>query len=345
MTRSDASIKNLVKEIHKEAKKWDPNAGGGATHYYGQPTNKGNIGQSSNTDVMTMQHALQNLAQVVSSQINLQDVSSGDPRKEQEAKARDAFGVFLTKNYMRNTKVPGVEYDPNPKITDISQKRPDDPTRMSVVMDTMNRIGNPKKGEQFVDGVWGTRTNAAVCDAYAFASGLLDFVDDINRFATHKMQITYYDRPDLHEFATMVKANNSLSPDDKKKAALLVTQHVKAIQNMYNEVKNNILEHPAYRQFIESDTPYKTYGQKVTPQQIETLKKSFPQGFTINFGDGQTRLGVDALLSKDALIKAIQNAAPSAVQSGQLTPQSVVSQIWKQQSALLGSNPSSDPGY
>src|SRR5579864_493341 len=121
--------------------------GGGAAH---APSGRSYSGGGSS--IIKMQQALQNLAKDVASQINLQDVASGDPTKEQEAKNRDAFGVFLTKNYMRNSKVQGIEYDPDPKVTDVSQKRPDDPTRMSVVMDTMNRIGNEKKGEQFTDG-------------------------------------------------------------------------------------------------------------------------------------------------------------------------------------------------
>ena len=64
---------------------------------------------------MTMQHALQDLAADVSKQINLQQMISGNPKEQEEAKSRDAFGTFMTKNYMRNAAVPGVEYDPDRK--------------------------------------------------------------------------------------------------------------------------------------------------------------------------------------------------------------------------------------
>lgn len=305
-------------------------------HRGGAANNWGGVG--SNTAIMAMQHALQDLAQAVSSQINLQDVSSGDPRKEQEAKARDAFGIFLTKNYMRNTKVPGIEYDPDPKVTDVSQKRPDDPTRMSVVMDTMNRVGNPKKGEQFVDGQWGPRTNAAVRDVYAFASGLFDFVNDVNRFSTKKMQINSYNKESLQNLADMATVNNSLTLEQKSEAAPLVTQHVKAIKNMYEEVKNNVLEHAAYRQFIEADVPFKTYQPKfkVTSQQLELLRKSFPQGFMLDFGNIKIQLGIDDLINLQALQAKLQKIVPD----GKISPQQVVSQIWDQQKSL-----STDPGY
>jgi hypothetical protein len=286
-------------------------------------------GGGGNVNIMAMQQALQDLAQAVSSQINLQDAFSGDPRKEKEAKARDAFGVFLAKNYMRNTKVPGVEFDPNPKVTDVSQKRPDDPTRMSVVMDTMNRIGYPKKGEKVVDGAWGPRTNAAVRDAYAFASGLLDFVDDVNRFATKKMQITSYDRPSLAELEKAATPNNTLTPQQKIEAAPVVTQHVKAIKKMYDDVKKSILQHPAYQQFIEDSVPFKSYKSPVTPEQVNLVKQNFTEGFTVDLGAGPVVLPVDSLLSLNALKKMIPEGS-------KVTPEDIVSQIWKQQEKLLG---------
>lgn len=334
------NLKELVKSIERFAQApppppagafLDPNApgpfGGGTTRGHGSTGDHGEGGGGGNTAVMTMQHALQDLAQTVSAQINLQDVSSGDPRKEQEAKARDAFGVFLTKNYMRNTKVTGVEYDPDPKATDMSKKRPDDPTRMSVVMDTMNRIGTPKhRGEQFVDGNWGPRTNAAVRDSYAFASGLFSFVDDVNRFATNKMQIQSYSKDSLKNLEGMATVDNSLTPSQKSEAAPLVTQHVKAIKNMYEEVKNKVLEHAAYRQFIEQDVPFKTYkGRGVTPEQLAAIKKAFPQGFQLQFPEKHSGAAfyVEDFLSMDALKKALQR------QGGAVSPEEAIAAFAK----------------
>jgi hypothetical protein len=286
---------------------------------------------SGNTGIMAMQHALQDLAHDVSSQINLQDAFSGDPTKEQEAKERDAFGVFLTKNYMRNTNVSGVEFDPNPKITDVSQKRPDDPTRMSVVMDTMNRIGTPKRGEQFVDGDWGARTNAALRDAYAFASGLFSFVNDINRFAQKKMVIKSYTPDRLQSLEQVATEDNSLTPQQKSEFAPAIANEIKDIKKMYDEVKNQVLQHPAYQQFIEGSVPFKSFQPSVTQEQLDLLNKQFPQGFTINVGQTPTKIPVESLRSLDSLKKLVPNA----------NAQDIVSQIWKQQEKLLGP----DPGF
>lgn len=347
MTLSDKDLKNLVEEIKKEAARNPPpppptgwtSPGHSAAV---RPSGGGGSGtvMPGNVDVMAMQHALQDLAQDVSAQINLQDAFSGDPRKEQEAKSRDAFGVFLTKNYMRNTKVPGVEFDPDPNVTTVSQKSPDDPTRMSVVMDTMSRIGSPKKGERFVDGRWGRRTSAAVRNAYAFASGLFDFVNDINRFSTKKINIKSYSESALKELEGIARAEN-LTPQQKSELVPVITQHIKAIKSMYDEVKNHILQHPAYQQFIEGDVPFKTYQSTVTPQQVELLKKTFPQGFNVNFGWGNTFIGVDSLTSLDALKTWIHRAVPDAEAKGTITPEKIISQIWEQNAQLLGA----DPGF
>lgn len=305
------------------------------------PSGGGRGGYGGDVGIIAMQHALQDLATDVSSQINLQDVTSGDPRKEKEAKERDAFGVFLTKNYMRNTKVKGVEYDPDPKVTDVSKKRPDDPTRMSVVMDTMYRIGNPKKGERFDDGTWGPRTNAAVRDAFAFASGLFEFVNDVNRFATRKLNIKSYTASELAKLEEYAKEDpNALTPQQKKAAAPEVTKHVKSIKNMYDEVKNQILQHPAYQQFIEGSVPFKSY-YKVTPQQLSLLKKTFPQGIEVAFKDFASKITIDDLVNLDAVKAWMQRAAPDATKNGTLTPEAVVGAVWKAQEKLLGS----DMGY
>lgn len=366
-------LENLVKLIQKRAEDLDVPDAPGVAPTGSKPTSPSHSGATntwspgvggSSTAIMTMQHALQDLAQTVTAQLNLSDITNTDPndpnkvRKEEEAKARDAFGVFLAKNFMRNSKVPGIQYDPNPHATDVSKKSPDDPTRMSVVMDTMNRVGNPKRGEQFVDGNWGPRTNAAIRDAYAFASGLFDFVNDVNRYAKKKMQINSYNKESLQNLAQMATVDNSLTREQKEEAAPLVTQHVKAIKNMYQEVKNNVLEHPAYQQFIEKAVPYKTYAPRtsqVSPEQIAVLRKAFPQGFTVNVGGSQAKLDVDALLSVDSFKRAIQQVAPEAVQSGKITPQSVIAQIANQQGHVatpvesnqnaLALNTTSNPGY
>ncbi len=97
---------------------------------------------------------------------------------------------------------------------------------------------------------------------------------------------------------------------------------------MYEEVKNSVLEHPAYRQFIETDVPYKTYAQKISPQQIAVLRRAFPEGFSVNVGGAQAKIDVDALASADAFKKAIQQVSPEGMASN---PLAVIDQIATQQ--------------
>jgi hypothetical protein len=336
---SDNKIKSLVKQIRKMAEGAPPPPsdafiGGGGARAPGAP-GTGGTGTAQpqavvgDVSIIAMQQALQDLSVAVTSQINLPDVFSNDPRKAEEAKARDAFGVFLAKNYMRNSKVPGVEYDPDPNITDVNKKKPGNITRLSVVMDSMYRVGHPKKGERFTDGAWGPRTNASLRNAFAFASGLLDFVNDVNRFATRKLQ-TSYTQQNLKELEAYAQVDpNSLTPIQKKSAAPAVTQNVKAIKNMYDQVKNQILQHAAYQQFIEDSVPFKSYKSSVTQQQIDLVKQSFPNGFSVDLGNGPVNVPVDSLISLNTLKKTIP-------QGSKVTPQDIVHQIWKQQEKLLG---------
>jgi len=364
-------LKNLVKQIQKYASPPPPPPAGytssGPASDSGNPMpthggtssswGGGNI-RSGNTAIMAMQHALQDLAADVSHQINLSQVTSQDPREQEEAKARDMFSTFITKNYMRNSVVPGIEYDPNPNVRRMPDKTKtqDDPTRMSVVMDTMNRVGK-EKSESFVDGDWGPRTNAAVRDAFAFATGLFTMINDINHIVPPQKQIriSAYSQEALQSLAAAATSDNSLTPEQKSEAAPMVTQHIKAIKAMYDDVKNKFLQHPAYRQFIEHDVSYKTYSPTVSKEQIDLLKKYFPNGIDITIPDvAKTVVHIDNLVSPSALRNWMEQAMPSAVQTGKVNVNTIVNQIQQSlghmatptepQQGLLAQNPPG-PGY
>lgn len=340
--------------------------GHGTTSTFDPPQRGGHGGSSSSwsgggssTAIMTMQHALQDLAADVSKQINLSQVTSQDPREQEEAKARDMFSTFITKNYMRNTTVPGVEYDPDPNVRRMQDKMKsqDDPTRMSVVMDTMNRVGK-EKSESFVDGNWGPRTNAAIRDAFAFATGLFNMIDDINHLVPPEKQIhtSAYNKESLQNLGGMATVDNSLTPEQKSEAAPLVTQHVRAIKSLYDDVKNKFLQHPTYRQFIERDRSYKTYSPTaITKDQIDLLKNYFKNGIQITIpGVVKTVAQIENLISPEAFKTWMNNAMPTAVQEGKVTPAMVISKIEESlghvaspaepQQGLLAQNSPSEPG-
>lgn len=255
------------------------------------------------SEVKAMQEQLIKLAQSVITQLNLQEVSATDPmqdkRKQQEAMSRHSFGTFITKNYLRDSDVPGKEFDPNPKKTKLKDKSSSIPTHLSVVMDTMMRIGSPEPGENFADGDWGFRTNASLHNAYAFAQGMLKLANEF------KLRVTY-NQEELSKFAPLIpeddEAAKALSLEEKTNLAKQIIVHLKSIQKMYQEIRQGILERPEYQTFIEGDKPFISYkkGIVLTPEQLSSLQATFPS-WNIKLKDGSIKpIAVKDLLSVTA---------------------------------------------
>lgn len=249
-----------------------------------QPANKPQ--PTANAGIKAMQQALIDLSKAVTSQINVQEVATGDERQKQEASGRNSFGDFIAKNYLRDSDVPGVEFDPSPNKSQLSQKTPGEPSRMNVIMDTMKRIGNPKGGEFAVDGQWGPRTNAGVHNAYALAYSLLKLAADF------KLPIKSFTNEDLEAFKKEIpEEDKQLTILQKVEMAPYLTGVIKKIQAMYNEIKNGVLEKPAYRAYIENQQPFATYKNNkvnVTPEQIEALNGKYSFKITQNTEAGST---------------------------------------------------------
>lgn len=265
---------------------------------YGPPASSAGPAASpsryTDTNIQKMQEALITLAQTVVSQVKLQD--------------------FITKNYIQNSDVPGVQFG-------TPTKQPGDPNQLNVVMDSMQRIGNPKTGELKVDGNWGPMTNAALVNVYAMTQGLLKLASDF------KLPIRSYNSADLADLKNAVSPDNSLTPAEKKQDAPRVTAHLQAIAKMYIEIKNSILDKPGFRSFIEGDKPFITYQKSdnsFSPQQIATMKQAFPNGFTISMGDQDTKeqITIDDMLNIDSLKKWI-----AKFPNVKLDPVSVLAQV------------------
>lgn len=346
MTLTKEALQSLVDEIQKVAKPFAGKvgplpAGGGAAPAGGHPYTPGKTaptghagGGMGSAGVVDMQRAIIGLAKDVASQINVDQINSKDPNEQKEAKGRDAFGVFLAKNYMRSTRIPGVQFDPNAQKIKENEKNPQAATRMSVVMDTMSRIGGPlnaKGGEFTADGKWGFRTNAAVHNVYAFAASLFDFIKDINRFSPRKISPTSYSERDLQQLGNIAQADpNAVSQEEKMKFAPAVAAHVRAIQNMYHEIKNDVLEHPAFMQYIQEDDTFTQgpqQGASLTPQQMDSLRKRYPNGFSVptDTDGNKANIPVDDLVS----LQKVQQWL-SARPSSKLTPQGIVNHIQEQ---------------
>jgi hypothetical protein len=295
------------------------------------PTQQGPSGSTtpskySNPGIKKMQEALVGLAQDVTSQMKPQDMTAQGPKK-QEAEGRDSFGDFFAKHYLRNDKVPSVEFSPDPTKTNMADKDPRAPSKLNWVMDTMKRLGSGK-AETFVDGVWGPRTNASLVNAYALASGLLSLAKEF------KLPTQSYNEELLAELKIGVHGQDDLSVTKKIAFALPITDHLNRIRKLYNEVKQGILEKPEYRASIENDKPYVQYkDQNLTPQQLDALKQTYAQGFTIPVDNkgAAAKISVDDLATKDTLDKWI-----SQFPNAKLDPYNVLTQVSNQISKSSG---------
>ena len=237
-------------------------------------------------DIVTMQKELISLAKTVTDQVGAStlqappgskptSVPTGeDPSQDQkEAAGRLAFSNFITQHYISQSNLPAVEFDPNPKITNVDEKQPTKPKRMNVVMDTMSRVGGGKN-EFKTDGNWGPRTNAALRNAYALGFALL------------KMAKDFHYAPHAYTQGNLDRLKNLIPMDDKKISlttkitnAKKIIPNITGIHDLFNEVKEHILQKPAYRSYIEGTQPYATYqndqSANISPELIQDLDKKF----------------------------------------------------------------------
>lgn len=266
-------------------------------------------GSASSPAIKDMQEKLVGLSKLVLSQLNIENIAKQDDlRQAGEAAHRDSFGDFVVKNYLRPAGGGAQEFDPSERVTDVAKKQPSTPTRMYSIMNTMSRIGGPK-AEFKPDGVWGPRTNQALHNTKAFAEAMLKLSKDF------ETPVKSYTLSDLKNFALPDKETD-LSPQDRAKSASVLAQHIRAITNMFHEIKENILENPQHQASIEGDTPYAVIGkgkekpgakpeqapQPLTPQAIASLQTRFKDGFPILFTDPQTNKGKTVLVFVQDLV-------------------------------------------
>lgn len=238
----------------------------------------GTAGAISSPAVSKMQTELKNLASAMVGQINLQQLSGPNKQlganptpEQQQALGRMSFADFITQHYTRDSDIPGVEYDWDPNKTGIDEKSPSQPTRSNVVMDTMQRVGNPKS-EFKIDGDWGPRTNASLRNAYALGFGLLEMAKDFN------YQSQSYNKNYLNAFKELIPHTfNELTPAERAKNAQQIIPHLVGIRKLYGEIRDHIFDKPEYKPYIEGSQPYATYtpGTAVDPKLVDDLNKKF----------------------------------------------------------------------
>lgn len=230
--------------------------------------------------IIDMQKALISLANAVTAQLNPEPLSDRSSQQGQRAEGRDSFADFIAKTYMRNGRVPAQEFSPDPDKKNIHDKEPREVSKMSWVMDTMKRIGG-EKNELKVDGVWGPRTNAALRNVCAFAHGLFELAS-----AFHAEQNAYSQKNLEYLNESIPQKDTDINITEKISRADDITKHINGIQQMYEQLKESILQNPQYKDYIEGTKPYVTHDSfNITQQQLDSIKKSFPNGWQISTGE------------------------------------------------------------
>lgn len=231
------------------------------------PKPAGRVGHPS---IVEMQKAIIELSQNVIGQMNVGGLNSPDQAEQVAAGGRMSFNDFMVKNYLRNSEVQGVEFDPQTQVNQMKDKTPSGLKSMHVVMNTLSRIGNSKK-EFSADGIWGPRTNNALKNVYAFATSLITLSKD---FALPSKSFT---EKDLATFQSLVPTMEQTEKDipilDKIKRAPELTKLIKGIGKLYGEVKIGILEKPAYKSFIEGQA-FEKYKKKDVASTLHPNEKT-----------------------------------------------------------------------
>jgi len=267
--------------------------------------------------IVRMQTELKNLANTMTSQVDLKQLAGPqgavgpDPTREQkQAYGRMSFADFITQHYTRDSDIPGVEFDWDPTKTDMKDKDPSKPIRTNVVMDTMQRIGQPES-EFKIDGIWGPRTNASLRNAYAMAFGMLKMATDF------KYQPRAYNQRNLQALKELIPHSaNEISIQEKIERAGEISKHLQLIRALYREIETNIFNRKEFQPYIDGTQPYATYapGKALDPRMIDELNQKFINMKVMGTVDGKNvavPILVSDLVSTQALTDWQKKNMPS----------------------------------
>jgi len=337
MTKTN--IKELVQQIKKMAQAAPPppagailappsaNSAGSGIGTGVRERQTGSTG-APNKSIAQMQSALQNLAKTISATIDYnalvktmqappttaqqQQLGPGqqaqDVEKFKAQYGKDMFSNFMVNKYLRNSPVQGVEYD-NTK-TQMNDKNPTTPLKsMYNILETMQRVGNPKVGEQFVDGVWGPRTNNALQNATAIAIAVTQLGTDLG------MEGIKLNPNTLGEsFGQLVPKNaNDIDQKEKLANAVSLISLLDYVNTLFLNFKQQVFQQPALRNLIEGKAPFMTIGPDkgaagvATGGEIPILKDLQQNGARSGYVN-QANTGFNVTLSKQLIPPQFQNA-------------------------------------
>lgn len=177
-------------------------------------------------------------------------------------KRRD-FNDFLAEQFSASADIHGSEYTTDPTATSQESKQPTDLVQLNNVIDGLQRVG-PGSRESMVDGIWDFRTNNAVRNTYALAAALVTANEALGGTAPNDRRV--FKRQDLVALDKAIPEQKDpykegVSQAELGEKAKTISALVKKLTDFYTYYSKAIMEHPAYKRYIEGNIPLFT----VTP--------------------------------------------------------------------------------
>mgnify|MGYP003403109473 CR=1 FL=1 len=237
-----------------------------------------------------MQLEMIKLSDIISNQIDfktmlqgMQNPQNADMQGREKTFGRSSFSNFMVGSYLRNSDVKGVEFDPDPKKSNINQKTPSDLKNMFIVLDSIKRVGSGSKNKEFSDdGVWGPRTNNSLKNIIALTDAILRLSTDLD------FPMKSYTNSNLNQLKGLIPSDKLIplkETNENYKLAEEITKHLQSMGVLFKEFNENILNSPYNKQQIEG-APFITYKK--------TQEKTEP-----NFSDDEKAIHSDLVVKKN----------------------------------------------
>jgi hypothetical protein len=246
--------RNIIQEINKIAQEYDsiplPSTQKSSPSVSSKPT-----GYVANNDISRMQKAIQNFAAAAVKYKTVPVNKNGKLVKEVDKNdTRRDFNDFLVEQFANNAELRGDEYSPDPGDTTLSSKQPTDLIQLDNVIDQLRRTGS-QINEKLPDGSWETRTNNAVRNVYALAVALVEANEALGGTSINDRRV--FTRSDLAAFKAAIPpykdpvAEGGLTKENLSQRAVTITKLVNKLTEFYDFYSKTILDHPAYKSYID----------------------------------------------------------------------------------------------
>lgn len=252
-----------------------PGAGTGTRH----PSGGGAVSQVSSGAIRNMQKAIQQFAHTSV------DYQKGKPERDKSGKIvykisdedkRRNFNDFLAEQFSASADIHGEEYSTDLGAINKDDKLPTDLIQLNNVINGLQRIG-PGSKEALPDGRWDFRTNNAVKNVYAIATALVAANEALGGAAPNDPRV--FRKTDLAKFKQLIPIKLDETPAVLSAKAEQITALIEKLTRFYSYYSKTIMEHPAYRDYVNDTLPLLTVKPGKDPAQldapeIERMKRS-----------------------------------------------------------------------